>query len=87
MFHNITFWQYDLLINRSNQSAVIIFHQSATDDTRENLDFAVEAELCINVYGRVWLYTGFPLRLENLEKWEDIFQSGKSQGIFNRLEK
>ena len=31
--------------------------------------------------------TGFPLGLENLEKWEGIFQSGKSQGIFNRLEK
>ena len=31
--------------------------------------------------------TGFPLRLENLEKWESIFQSGKSQGILNRLEK
>ena len=25
--------------------------------------------------------------LENLEKWEGIFQSGKSQGILNRLEK
>ena len=23
--------------------------------------------------------SGFPLRLENLEKWEGIFQSGKSQ--------
>ena len=32
-------------------------------------------------------YTGFPLGLENLEKWEGIFQSGKSQGIFNRLGK
>ena len=31
--------------------------------------------------------TGFPLRLENLEKWEGIFKSGKSQGILNRLEK
>ena len=34
--------------------------------------------------------TGFPLRLEkleNLEKWEGIFQSGKSRGILNRLEK
>ena len=31
--------------------------------------------------------TGFPLGLENLEKWEGIFQSGKSQGILNRLEK
>ena len=33
---------------------------------------------------------GFPLgleKLENLEKWEGIFQSGKSQGILNRLEK
>ena len=30
---------------------------------------------------------GFPLRLENLEKGEGTFQSGKSQGILNRLEK
>ena len=33
---------------------------------------------------------GFPLGLENqenLEKWEGIFQSGKSQGILTRLEK
>ena len=33
------------------------------------------------------LCPGFPLGLENLEKWEGIFQSGKSQGILNRLEK
>ena len=32
-------------------------------------------------------YAGFPLGLENLEKWEGIFQSGKSPGILNRLEK
>ena len=31
--------------------------------------------------------SGFPLGLENLGKWEGIFQSGKSQGILNRLEK
>ena len=31
--------------------------------------------------------SGFPLGLENLEKWEGIFQPGKSQGILNRLEK
>ena len=34
--------------------------------------------------------SGFPLgleNLENLEKWEGIFQSGKSPGILNRLEK
>ena len=30
---------------------------------------------------------GFPLGLENLEKWEGVFQSGKSQGILIRLEK
>ena len=30
---------------------------------------------------------GFPLGLENLEKWEGIFQSGKSQEILNRLDK
>ena len=33
------------------------------------------------------LSTGFPLGLENLGKWEGIFQSGKSQGILNRREK
>ena len=35
-------------------------------------------------------YAWFPLGLEireNLEKWEGIFQSGKSQGILSRLEK
>ena len=31
-------------------------------------------------------FIGFPLGQENLEKWELIFQSGKSQGILNRLE-
>ena len=34
--------------------------------------------------------TGFPLgleKLENIEKSEGTFQSGKSQGILNRLEK
>ena len=36
------------------------------------------------------IFPGFPLRLEkweNLEKSEGIFQSGKSQGILNRLVK
>ena len=33
------------------------------------------------------IFPGFPLGLENLEKWEGIFQSGKSQGILTRLEK
>ena len=33
-----------------------------------------------------WLPPGLEIR-ENLEKWEGIFQSGKSQGILLRLEK
>ena len=28
-----------------------------------------------------------PTRTGNLEKWEGIFQSGKNEGILNRLEK
>ena len=32
-------------------------------------------------------WTWFPLRLENLEKWEGIFQSEKSPGIFEQTEK
>ena len=42
------------------------------------------------LWHRLRLRSGFPLgleNLENLEKWEGIFQSGKSQGILNRLEK
>ena len=31
-------------------------------------------------------YSWFPPALENIEKWEGIFQSGKSQGILSRLE-
>ena len=31
--------------------------------------------------------SGFPLGLENLEKWEGIFQSGKSQGIIEQTGK
>ena len=31
--------------------------------------------------------SGLPFGLENPGKWEGIFQSGKSQGILNRLEK
>ena len=33
-----------------------------------------------------WFPLGLEIR-ENLEKWEGIFQSGKSQGILSRLEK
>ena len=43
-FSITSFWQRHLLINKSNQLLVIVFHQSATGDTRENLDFAVERQ-------------------------------------------
>ena len=33
------------------------------------------------------MFAGFPLGLENLEKWEGISRSEKSQGFLNRLEK
>ena len=35
---------------------------------------------------KTWFPPGLEIR-ENLEKWESIFQSGKSQGILSRLEK
>ena len=35
------FWHVTYLINYSIQLLVCCFHQSATGDTRENLDFAV----------------------------------------------
>ena len=46
--------------------------------------------VCGQVENMCTRLAGFPLgleNLENLEKWEGIFQSGKSQGILNRLEK
>ena len=42
------------------------------------------------IFDCILFTAGFPLgleKLENLEKWEGIFQSGKSLGILNRLEK
>ena len=30
---------------------------------------------------------GFPPALENLEKWDNFFQSGKSQGILKKCQK
>ena len=58
LFHNIILWQSDLLINKSNQFAVIVFYQSATGDIRENLDLAVERQkrVYINIYGQFCVY-------------------------------
>ena len=33
------------------------------------------------------LHSGFPPALENLEKWDNFFQSGKSQGILKICQK
>ena len=40
IFHS-NLWHVISLINHSNQLLVYCIHQSATGDTRENLDFAV----------------------------------------------
>ena len=50
----------------------------------EFLDLSFNPNCC---WGNKYSLAGFPLRLENLEKWEGIFQSGKTQGILTRLEK
>ena len=39
-----------------------------------------------NVTTNSWFPPGLEIG-ENLEKWEGIFQSGKSEGILSRLEK
>ena len=41
---------------------------------------------CCMYHQVAWFPPGLEIR-ENLEKWEGIFQSGKSQGILSRLEK
>ena len=37
-------------------------------------------------YNTAIIIYGVPTRTDNLEKWEDIFKSGKSRGILNRLD-
>ena len=36
---------------------------------------------------KLLIFTGFPLGLENLEKWESIFQSGEKSGNFEQTGK
>ena len=38
------------------------------------------------MYNTAIIIYGVAIWTDNLEKWEDIFQSGKSRGILNRLE-
>ena len=52
-----------LLINKSILFAVFVFHLFETGDTRENLDFAAEAELCITVYEHVFVSTHLIINL------------------------
>ena len=61
MIFNSNLWQCHSLKNYSNQLLVYCFHQSATHDIRENLDFAVEWQNhVINVYGCVCHYMEVP---------------------------
>ena len=48
--------------------------------------FPAAEKIVILRLGMTWFPLGLENR-ENLEKWEGIFQSGKSQGILSRLEK
>ena len=71
--------------SRSAPMSCVVAHFTDIQTARQ-VDRQVE-QICM--YVCVGL-TGFPLRLEkleNLEKWEGIFKSGKSRGILNRLEK
>ena len=45
IYHGIL-WQCYSLINHSNQLLVIVFHQPASGDTRENFHFAVDWQNC-----------------------------------------
>ena len=51
--------------------------------------YSVIRGCCNMIFNVLYCFSrpGFQLELENLEKWEGIFQSGKIQGILNRLEK
>ena len=68
---------------------VFVLHRDT--DAIEDCSHFIGLGLCYGVVtlprSDTYSYTGFPLGLENLENWEGIFQSGKSQGILNKLEK
>ena len=64
--------------------------ETVVDDETKAEENGKNEELKEEILATVEEQAGFPLgpeNLENLEKWEGIFQSGKSQGILNRLEK
>ena len=70
---------------------MIMLHSRIIKKMSGFMVYLVNTDLCV-LYIIIWItgLSGFPLgleNLENLEKWEGIFQSGKSQGILNRLEK
>ena len=62
----------------------LVNNQDKEDHEKENsaVKALTEGEMQTDVAKK-----GFPHRLENLEKWTNFFQSGKSQGILCRLEK
>ena len=69
---------FNLACVKKMSLAVISFAGSQSSNAQQflrTLQFPIETEFRA------------PLGLENLGKWEDIFQSGKSLAIWNRLEK
>ena len=44
LIYNSNLWQCYFFNKSSNHLLVIVFHQSATGDIRENLDFAVDRQ-------------------------------------------
>ena len=77
-----------LVVDRPADEATLVeLWRSFTNDDTETDPPEEQAQFSWNNNN---IGSGFPLgleNLENLEKWEGIFQSGKSQGILNRLEK
>ena len=76
--------QFSISLSLSRNAALFAFSHSPI---LNRICIVIEIE---GYNGYQWDRTGFPLRLEkrvNLEKWEGIFQSGKSRGILNRLVK
>ena len=70
----------DMFCFHCESYVISIFRSSRLGFSRQFLIFQV-------FFCFIFKLSGFPLGLENLGKWEGIFQSGKSQGILNRLEK
>ena len=74
---------------------ILIYITFLAGDIQGHLSTALESDHLFHVFpyteGAMSVFGGnfskVKVELETLEKWEGIFQSKKSQGILNRLEK